>query len=89
MAIASKASDTSDMTKQELYQLQEKYAALQSKNEELLRENIDLHQNVKEMEVLIEGLLQGKIILFPKLLQVMTPVITTQDFQQWQFLMLF
>jgi len=60
MAIASKASDTSDMTKQELYQLQEKYAALQSKNEELLRENIDLHQNVKEMEVLIEGVASRK-----------------------------
>ena len=55
MAMTSQASDTSDMTKQELHQLQEKYAALQSRNEELLRENTDLHQNVKEMELLIEG----------------------------------
>ena len=31
MAMTSQASDTSDITKQEFYQLQEKYAALQSK----------------------------------------------------------
>ena len=60
MAMTSKASDTSDMTKQELHQLQEKYAALQSKNEELLREKTDFYQNVKEMGLLIEGVTSRK-----------------------------
>ena len=55
MAMTSKESDTSDMNMREWYQLQLKYAALQSKNEELIREHTGLYQNVKEMEVLIEG----------------------------------
>ena len=53
MATRHQVSDTFDITKQELHQLQEMHAALHSKNEELIRENTDVHQNVKEMEVVI------------------------------------
>ena len=54
VAMTRQPCDTSDMTKQEVYQLQEKYVALQSKYDELIRENTDAHQNFKEIEVLIE-----------------------------------